>query len=484
MEDQLRASEGWVRCGHCRQIFDALERLFQLEESAAPPSSSSASTSNPAVPPPTVSQNAAQASSSLIEQDVAWAETRPAMFGEEHLLMPSGFDSGPTTTSPPPVAEPAEESHVPAEVSLAEALGGEVPAPVEAAEQPAISAPVHAADEQSSPDHPAEPATATNLTFLATPDASSAQELEEPDSGPNTQPIPLPFVDTAAGDDSTLPAAAEDHTESSTLFLIEDVGADKEAEAARAKELIQELEPSRALQQRQSLRGSDAEEAEPTSVPADFARSTSAGELSSSRSGNRSGSSRRRTSSSAGRGSSTSQSSDERSVPAFVRRADSKARWQRPWVRVALALTAIGGALALSAQAAIQWHDLIGARAPALKPLVQDLCLNTTGCVVEPPRLIDAVVVESSALTRPSEQIGYRLNVLIHNRLEHDIAPPHLELTLTDISGAVLVRRVLTPADFGVTQNALEPQSESAWQLDFHYDTPAISGYTVRAFYP
>ena len=31
VEDQLKISEGWVRCGHCHDVFNALEGLFDLD---------------------------------------------------------------------------------------------------------------------------------------------------------------------------------------------------------------------------------------------------------------------------------------------------------------------------------------------------------------------------------------------------------------------------------------------------------------------
>jgi hypothetical protein len=467
MEDQLRASEGWVRCGHCRQIFDALERLFQLEDAAAEPAGASPvrASSTPEFPPSqTAGTVPAPRGDHLIEPDVAWAETRPAMFGEEHLLLPSGTEAAAALTNESPSVTAADEKVL---------LG------TEKADTPTTQTFL-----TQTPDDPAQTEGATEtpeahrteLTFTAAPPSAAATSE---DAGPSTQPLPLSFVDTTTGEEnatapetelreSSTTAGAEVSADSSTLFLIEDVGADKDAEAAKAHELIQELEPSQAALQQVAQRSAEA----------------AAGELSSSRSGGRNSSRKRPSSGNSSHRGSSASSLAEPSVPAFVRRADSKARWQRPWVRFSLALVAAGSALALSAQAAVQWHDLIGARSPALRPLVQELCRTTTGCVLEPPRIIDGVAVESSSLTHPSDLIGYRLNVLIHNRLDHEITPPHLELTLTDISGAVLVRRVLKPADFGMTQSALEAQSESAWQLDFGYDTPAISGYTVRAFYP
>lgn len=37
VQDQLKVSEGWVRCGRCNEVFNALESLFDLEHEAPPP---------------------------------------------------------------------------------------------------------------------------------------------------------------------------------------------------------------------------------------------------------------------------------------------------------------------------------------------------------------------------------------------------------------------------------------------------------------
>src|SRR5262245_44855928 len=36
VQDQLKVSEGWVRCGRCDQVFNAIEGLFDLERDAPP----------------------------------------------------------------------------------------------------------------------------------------------------------------------------------------------------------------------------------------------------------------------------------------------------------------------------------------------------------------------------------------------------------------------------------------------------------------
>src|SRR5215204_77154 len=36
VQDQLKVSEGWVRCGRCNDVFNAIEGLFDLERDAPP----------------------------------------------------------------------------------------------------------------------------------------------------------------------------------------------------------------------------------------------------------------------------------------------------------------------------------------------------------------------------------------------------------------------------------------------------------------
>ena len=37
VQDQLKVSDGWVRCGRCQAVFNAQERLFDLEHDTPPP---------------------------------------------------------------------------------------------------------------------------------------------------------------------------------------------------------------------------------------------------------------------------------------------------------------------------------------------------------------------------------------------------------------------------------------------------------------
>lgn len=52
VQDQLKVSEGWVRCGRCGEVFSALEGLFDLEGSSGPSPLSRESSLQPVAPGP------------------------------------------------------------------------------------------------------------------------------------------------------------------------------------------------------------------------------------------------------------------------------------------------------------------------------------------------------------------------------------------------------------------------------------------------
>jgi predicted Zn finger-like uncharacterized protein len=73
VQDQLKVSEGWVRCGRCNEVFNALEGLFDLDRESAPgwtPSQRGALEALPGhAPEPEITQNPPSAPDGL---DVGW----------------------------------------------------------------------------------------------------------------------------------------------------------------------------------------------------------------------------------------------------------------------------------------------------------------------------------------------------------------------------------------------------------------------------
>jgi hypothetical protein len=173
-------------------------------------------------------------------------------------------------------------------------------------------------------------------------------------------------------------------------------------------------------------------------------------------------------------------------TPSFVRDADRAQRWHSPRRRALLASLAVLATLALLAQVALQYRDLLAARVPALRPLLVQVC-EPLGCRVDAARAIDSLVVESSGLVRQGRSNLYKLQLQLRNRAGIEVALPALDVTLTDVRGAVIARKVLQGAELGQTQTTVAAGRDVALQATLQVGAPGaepIAGYTVELFYP
>lgn len=112
--DQLKVSDGWVRCGHCSEIFDASSRLQDADEALAsvtvpPPASPPASPTafpSPApawTPPPPVRSTQAPSASPV---DRGWKDSPPEPADWAHDVVSLDLDTpGPSAPALGPVPE-------------------------------------------------------------------------------------------------------------------------------------------------------------------------------------------------------------------------------------------------------------------------------------------------------------------------------------------------------------------------------------------
>jgi hypothetical protein len=171
-------------------------------------------------------------------------------------------------------------------------------------------------------------------------------------------------------------------------------------------------------------------------------------------------------------------------TPEFMRHAERQARWQRPRVRLLLALAALLLMGGLTLQVAHHFRDTVAVRWPQTQPALQQWCAAMK-CTLEPPRRIEDISVESTTLARASATSdAFRLSVNLRNRGALPLSLPSVDLKLTDGSGALISRRMLSPRDFGATLGALAPGSDTTLQLLLSTGAQAITGYTVEVFYP
>ena len=145
-------------------------------------------------------------------------------------------------------------------------------------------------------------------------------------------------------------------------------------------------------------------------------------------------------------------------------------------------------ALVLGAELAYAYRTPLAQRYPVLRPYLESACIAAR-CTISWSREDAMLKLEDSELLevpgRPSEiALGARIRNLATVAQEY----PHLELTLTDVTGQAAIRRVLRPTDYlgrpasGV--DTIAPGAELSIQL--RLETPRIkaTGYELLLFYP
>ncbi len=171
--------------------------------------------------------------------------------------------------------------------------------------------------------------------------------------------------------------------------------------------------------------------------------------------------------------------------PGFVRQARRKALWRSPGVRAALGFVGVLLGLLLAGQWALHERDRLAASHPELAPLLARLC-DPLGCDIGPVKQIDAVVIDSSNLVR---RLGnfYSFDLVLKNTAAMAVAVPALELTLTDSSDRVIARRVFLQQELPGTPELVPAQGNLALSLRLSInDVGAVpmAGYRALVFYP
>ncbi len=145
-------------------------------------------------------------------------------------------------------------------------------------------------------------------------------------------------------------------------------------------------------------------------------------------------------------------------------------------------------ALILAAELAYAYRSPLAQRYPVLRPYLESVC-GVAKCTISWSRDDGLLKLEDSELLevpgRPSEiALGARIRNLASVAQEY----PHLELTLTDVTGQAAIRRVLRPTDYlgrpASGADTIAPGAEMSIQL--RLETPRIkaTGYELLLFYP
>lgn len=169
--------------------------------------------------------------------------------------------------------------------------------------------------------------------------------------------------------------------------------------------------------------------------------------------------------------------------PALTLQVDPPPAPARAWRFGAVLL-----AMVLGLELAYAYRGPLAQNYPLLRPPLESVCVRL-GCSVPWSRQEALLKLEDSELLevpgKPGEiALGARIRNLATVAQEY----PHLELTLTDLTGQAAVRRVLRPTDYLGRPlghgEVLAPGVEVALQLRLETPRLKATGYELLVFYP
>ncbi|TSD54944.1 DUF3426 domain-containing protein [Variovorax sp. KBS0712] len=446
VRDQLRISDGWVRCGRCSHVFDATLDLQEAPDGAV---------SAPAAPAPAPTP-AASPMSSMAALVASFDDARLDLAAVRPAVEEADFLDDESEPQAPPPAPQDEAGLSTAATNVAPAAS---PLPFE------LTLPAHglAADEPWSDLDATEPAWRPPASSLPPfPNIDLNLGAPPPASPPPAPPLPdLPRSSALRG----LVAATGENDDGAA--------AEREQEEKDHDQLLIQKALRRARAKSAKIANAKARDAqhEEAAAPLPGPGVRAEGEPDFSL-------------------SATFEAPEDHPFAEEDEPADkSPGFWQRKGMRRLLVLLAVLAALVLIVQIVRHERDGIVARQPNLRPALSALC-QYTGCELAALRQIGDIVIEGAAFAR--EKSGgndYRLSFTLRNAATVPLAMPAIELSLLDTQEQAVVRRVLTPADYGAPGVlAARADREASLPLTLSVSEaaalPPIAGYRVEAFYP
>lgn len=439
VEDQLRVSEGWVRCGRCAEVFDAREQLFDIDLEAPPPW------------PPAPAHDAPAVDLST-QDDTQWAPS-PA---------PSAATAPRATAAyvpPTPATTPAQHLARAEHAAARHDHDSIVAAAMDSRQEPRWIDEADAGDAASA----SAPAARWNEGGIEPSlEQQVAQEVEQEMARLSAQRAQLEAQAQAEAD-----IQQQAYEEEQARLRAEQAAA--EASLRAQAQLAQiHARPS-------ALSSADEEHGFQPTTLGEGGELPAPAEATSAAAGNEAA-----IGTSAGKANAEPAAAD---LPTFMRPARQDTLWNRLWVRVSLGLLCGLALAALSLQATWHFRDALVARYPQLRSDLQAFCA-AAHCQIKPWQRLDSFSVDASALSQAGSGHHYKLALTLRNKSEFELALPWVELSLTDANGQLIARRALAPKDFNLSQDALAAATELPVQALLTTGDKAVSGYSVELFYP
>lgn len=434
VRDQLRISDGWVRCGRCSEVFDATQDLQETDDDGVPLRPASVEPAAPAVPvAPAPSYGPPQ--ENLLPPAPAPAAAMPAMDWPSAELLDLG--------GRPPAPAPQHTSS-----ASTQDRGFEDSAP-----------PGFEDDEDDSQEPWLDDMLASTQALQAALQSASLASAGPGHALPDAQRKEPGFASPAL---TTPSLSAPSPAESSPI----EQAVNNQLQKALRRERIKALRRERA-EQKEHERNSETVATPEAPVGEPISESASAADPAEA---------------------TTLLLEAPTPVASFIGETAAAPASTSRARRVLLALCCLLALVVLLLQVAREERDTLVAREPRLRPALQLLC-QWSGCELSALRQIGAITIEGASFSREKDSDGYRLVFSLRNGARVPLAMPSIELTLLDTQERALVRRVLSPAQFGAAA-VLGPGAESNTSLPLALSgreaqgLSSVAGYNLIAFYP
>ena len=179
----------------------------------------------------------------------------------------------------------------------------------------------------------------------------------------------------------------------------------------------------------------------------------------------------------------TPRPASERPAPELVLEPPPRAPLSRAWW---FGVAFLGTVLAV--ELAFALRGPLAQRYPVLRPALEAVCARAQCSVPWSREEALLKLEESEMLEVPGKPTEIALGARIRNLATVAQEYPHLELTLTDLSGQAAIRRVLRPTDYLgrplTGGEVMAPGSEISVQLRLETPRVKATGYELLLFYP